>query len=223
MTLTKEIAYSKRVPKLIKATFLAALFIFPLLLLTTNAFAQDAYEDIPEATFAQDSPFYFLRSWQEGVERFIANFQSDEAKTNLELRFAQRRLAEMRRLARLGKGGERMEKIRERWQEHLERAQEKADRMRERREEMRERILEQMDRHRTVLERVLEQVPEQAQGAINRAIENHTTNRERLLKNFSAEQRSQIEERLRERLDQTLDRFQMRRDRFRKILETPTE
>lgn len=207
--------------KVAKTIFLALLPLLVLGFLAGGTFAQadeEPYEDIPEATFAQDSPFYFLRNWQEGIERFVSNFQSDEAKTNLELRFAKRRIAEMRRLARLGQD-DLLAKAEERWQSHLARAQERAEKLTERRDEIREKILEQMDQHRTVLEKVLEQVPEQAQDAINQAIENYTTNREELLNRFPSPDRSEVETHLKQRLENTIDRFQLRRDRFQEILE----
>ena len=198
-------------------------FIFmaiSLLFLTRAAIAQEAYEDIPEATFAQDSPFYFLRGWQEGVESFIANFQSEEARTELELRFAQRRIAEMERLARLGKN-DLLAKAEERWQSHLAKAQELSEKLTEKQDEVRERILEQMDRHRTVLEKVLAQVPEQAQDAINRAIENYTIRREEMLTKFES-RRTEIEARLKQRLEKTIERSQLDRDRFLEILKNHT-
>ncbi len=205
-----------RVMKLVRAFFVSALLGISLLFLSQVVLAQDTYEDIPEATLAQDSPFYFLRGWQEAIERLFA--RSEEARTKLELRFAERRIAEMRRLARLGQD-DLLAKAEERWQSHLARAQERAEKLTERRDEIREKILEQMDQHRTVLEKVLEQVPEQAQDAINRAIENYTTNREELLNRFPSPNRSEIETRLKQRLENTIDRFQLRRDRFQEILE----
>ena len=107
--------YLKAVFKVAK---IAALTLLPLLVfifLAGNIFAHegevDPYEDIEEAAFAPDSPFYFLKGWQEAIEGVIANFQGDEARANLELRFAERRVAEMKRLARLGEDGELMENI----------------------------------------------------------------------------------------------------------------
>ncbi|MEX0587249.1 MAG: DUF5667 domain-containing protein [Patescibacteria group bacterium] len=183
----------------------------------------EPYEDIEESALAPDSPFYFLRSWQEAIEGFIANFQGDEARADLELRFAERRVAEMKRLARLGEDGEIMERLRQRWEQHLAQAQERAGKVSERREEIKERILEQMDRHRITLEGVLEQVPDEAKDAINRAIENYETRRTELLESFSEDRVEALKDRLKERLDSTIDRFQLRRERFRRLLENGLE
>jgi len=205
---------------------IAALILLPLLVFTFlagNIFAHegevDPYEDVEEATFAPDSPFYFLRTWQEAVEGFIANFQGDEARADLELRFAERRIAEMRRLARLGEDGDLMERLRQRWEQHLERAQERAERATERREEIQTTILEQMDRHRLLLDGILEQVPDEAKDAINRAIENYETNRQKLLERLSSDRLEEVERELKERLEKTIERFQLRRERFRNLLE----
>ncbi|OGC38149.1 hypothetical protein A2V54_03100 [candidate division WWE3 bacterium RBG_19FT_COMBO_53_11] len=219
--------YLKAVFKVAK---IAALTLLPLLVfifLAGNIFAHegevDPYEDIEEAAFAPDSPFYFLRGWQEAIEGFIANFQGDEARANLELRFAERRVAEMKRLARLGEDGDVMERLRQRWEQHLVQAQERAEKMSERREEIQELILEQMDRHRTVMEKVLEQVPAEAQDAINRAIENYETNRQKLLERFSSDRLEEVKSKLKKRFESTIERFQLRRERFRDLLENGTD
>lgn len=202
-----------------------SLLVLPLLFLTggISANGDTAYEDIEEATLAPDSPFYFLRNWQEGIERFITNFRGDEATADLELRHAERRVAEMRRLTRLGENGERLEQLRERWAEHLERAGERAERATENREAIRERILEQMDRHRTVFERVRDRASDEAREALDRAIENYETRRSNLLERFSEEELDGVREHLRERLDETIEHEELQRDRFRDLLESRTE
>lgn len=221
-------------PKLTKIILLLPLLIF--VFLAGNIFAQegetDPYTDIEEAALAPDSPFYFLRTWQEAIEGLFA--RTEEARTNLELRFSERRVAEMKRLERkcqregitedqqqrcLG----HLEKAGERWEKHLERAQEHAEKITERREEHREKILEQMDRHRSVMERVREQVPEQAKDSIDRVIEKYRTNRERLLEKFPTERRRTIEDHLKDRLNQTIDQHLLKRDRFPEILENRTD
>ena len=218
------LVYLKGVMKTVKIFILALLPILVFAFLAGNIFAQEEpYEDIEEAALAPDSPFYFLKDWQEAIEGVIANFQGDEARANLELRFAERRVAEMKRLARLGEDGELMENLREQWQEHLTRAQERAEKVSERREEIQTTILEQMDRHRTVMERVLEQVPDEAQDAINRAIDNYETNRQKLLESFPTERLEEVKSKLKDRLESTIERFQLRRERFRNLLENGTD
>lgn len=213
--------------KTARIIFLALLpmLVFGFLAVEAGAHEGEAepYEDIEAATLAPDSPFYFLRGWQEGIERFVANFRGDEAVADLEIRLAERRISEMRRLANLGINGDRMERLRERWEQHLERAEERAERATENREAIRERILEQMDRHRAVFERVREQAPEEARDALDRAIENYETRRGDLLDRFSEDQIEEIREELRERLESTVDRFELRRERFRNSLENGHE
>lgn len=175
---------------------------------------------------------YFLRRGQEALERLFA--RTEEARTNLELRFAERRVSEMKRLwnrcQREGLTEDKqqrclghLEKAEERREKHLVRAQEHAEKITERQEEHRERILEQMDRHRTVLERIREQVPEQARDAIDRDFENYKTNRKRLLNKFPTERRRRIEDHLKDRLEQTIDQHLLKRDRFQEILENRTD
>jgi len=105
----------------------------------------------------------------------------------------------------------------------LTRAQERAEKVSERREEIQTTILEQMDRHRTVMERVLEQVPDEAQDAINRAIDNYETNRQKLLESFPTERLEEVKSKLKDRLESTIERFQLRRERFRNLLENGTD
>lgn len=176
----------------------------------------EAYEDIPETAFAPDSPFYFLRDWQEGVERFFA--RSDEARANLELKHAQRRVAEIKRLTRLGET-DLLEQARERWQEHMQRAEERAEQVQERQEEIRQKVLEATDKHRLVLEKVLESAPEQAQEGLQRAIDNSTILRQRLLEKFPTGTRGVLEGRLKQRLENSIDQFQLPRDRFLELLQ----
>jgi len=216
--------YLKGVLKTVKIFVLALLPLLVFAFSAGNVFAQDEpYEDIEEAALAPDSPFYFLRGWQEAIEGFIANFQGDEARANLELRFAERRVAEMRRLARLGEDGDVMERLRQRWEQHLERAQEWAEKTTERREEIQTTILEQMDRHRLLMDGILEQVPDEAKDAINRAIENYETNRQRLLERFSSDRLEEVKSKLKKRLESTIERFQLRRERFLDLLDNGTD
>jgi len=200
--------------------FALALFLFGGLVVAQEDSTSAAYEDIGETLLAPDSPFYFLRNWQERIERLFA--RSDEARADLELRHAQRRVGEMRRLARLGRDN-LLERVRERWQAHLERAQERAERVGERREEVRQRVLEATDRHRTVLERVREEAPERAREALDRAIENSRVQRERLLERFSPDQRRELEKRLRERVEDSIDRFELPRERLQDLLKEGSE
>uniref|UniRef100_A0A831YSP3 DUF5667 domain-containing protein n=1 Tax=candidate division WWE3 bacterium TaxID=2053526 RepID=A0A831YSP3_UNCKA len=203
---------------------LLVLSLITFAFLGSGAFAQgEPYEDVEEATLAPDNPFYFLRSWQEGFEKLIANFQGPEAQADLELKFAQRRAAEIKRLARLGEDGERIDQLRKRWEQHLDRAQERAEKIRERKEEMRTKILEKMDRHRAVFEKIREQVSEKAKDAIDGAIQNYENRRSDLLKKFPEDQIEEIEEKLRKKLDSTVERFELRRERFQKILENRSD
>ncbi|GMR19090.1 MAG: hypothetical protein BMS9Abin34_216 [Patescibacteria group bacterium] len=186
---------------------------------TTNT-NTEVYEDISEPFLKPDSPFYFLRHWQEGAEKFLV--RSEEAKANLEVKFAQRRVGEMRYLARTGRK-ELLEKTRARWEEHLQRAQERAERVKERRDEVRERILEATDRHRMVLEKASERAPEEAKEGLRRAIENSGKVREKILERLPSELREKTKDRLKQRLEKSIDRFQLRRDRFKGILEKRRE
>ncbi|OGC54562.1 hypothetical protein A2797_01570 [candidate division WWE3 bacterium RIFCSPHIGHO2_01_FULL_48_15] len=208
--------------KVVFAVFAASITFFAFQT-TTQAKSDEAYDDIEEAALAPDSPFYFLRNWQETVETFITNFQDEEAKANLEMEFAQRRLSEMKRLARLGADGEIIERLQTRWQEHINRMRELAEKITTRREEAKTRFLEQIDRHRAVMEKVREQVPDEAKDSIDRAIKNYETARQKLLENFSGSKLDEIKSRLKERLDGTVERFRLNRERFKNLLENRSE
>ena len=209
-------------PKLFTTLLTLTIVLFAALALNLNPLiAQETdADDIPAATLAPDSPFYFIQNWREAIESFITSFRSREDQANLELEFARRRVAEMRRLANLEGQEERFDALQERWQVHIDRMQELAEQISENREDVKERFLEQMDRHRAVMERVRAQVPEEAQDAIDRAIENYETNRARLLDNFEDTRREDLEERLKERLENMVERFELRRERFRQLEES---
>lgn len=174
-----------------------------------------AIEDIQEPLLSPDSPFYFLRRGQEAIERFLA--RSEEARTNLELKHAQRRIGEMKHLARVNRT-ELLEKVRVRWQAHLEKAQERVERMVEKREEVREHVLEMTSKHLAVLEKVYEKAPEEAKEGLQRAIDNAERYQEVILERFSPEKTETLREELETKFEQFREKHDLLEERFKDLV-----
>lgn len=186
----------------------------------TTTETSEAFEDIQEPLLSPDSRFYFLRRGQEAIERFFA--RSEEAKANLELKHAQRRVGEMKHLARVNRK-DLLEKARERWQAHLERAQERAEQMVEKREEVRERVLETTSKHLAVLEKVYEKAPEQAKEGLQRAIDNAKRYQGVILERFSPERMETLKERIKTRLEHFREKHNLLEERFKDLVPDQAE
>ncbi len=178
----------------------------------------EEFEDIQEPLLSPDSPFYFLRQWQEGVERFLT--RSEEAHANLELKHAQRRVGEMKHLARVNKK-ELLERTQERWQNHIQKAQERAERVSEQREVVRERVLEATSKHLAVLEKVYEQAPEEAKEGLQRAIDNAKQHQQTILERFSQDEIETLRENLKTKFDRFSEKYNLSGERFKDILPKP--
>lgn len=143
-----------------------------------------------------DNPFYFLKGIKEKIELFLA--QSPEAKAEKYAELATRRVAETKQLINKGKP-EFVERLMEKHKEHLGKAEEKIEEAKEKGRDV-ERILaivaEAASIHQAVLIEVYEKVPEQAQEAIEHAIEVSNKGQEKALEAISKEKREKLKERL---------------------------
>lgn len=161
-----------------------------LLLAPLAAFAQENLLSDPGIT--PDSPFYFLDLVGEKIGEFFAF--SAEAKVKHALATAEERLAEAEAMADKGKD-DLAATARERYQERLNAALAQAAQAKEQGKDMEEvmaTVAEATFRHMAVLTERLEQVPEQAQEAIARAIEASSRGNEESLNALSGEKKQQI-------------------------------
>lgn len=142
-----------------------------------------------EETFlpSPSSPFYFLQTWREQFEELTA--RTPEAKAEVALKHARRRLMEMEQLAT--EDPEKAEELLARWQERYEEkiqaAEERAAAAGEKKEQVEQRIIEKRQEHLQRLEQVQEKAPEQAKSALQRAIDKQTESLEQWMKRFPKE------------------------------------
>lgn len=164
---------------------LAVLLFVPL-----AVFAQESLLSSPGMT--PDSPFYILDLIGEKIGEFFAF--SAEGKARHALASAEERLAEAEAMADKGKD-DLAATARERYQERLNAALAKAAQAKEQGKDVEEvmaLVAEATFRHIAVLTERLEQVPEQAQGAIAEAIEVSSRGNEESLNALSGEKKQEV-------------------------------
>lgn len=169
--------------------------------------------DLPEPGMLPDSPFYFLKSFFEGVGTFFTF--GDIAKAERFLNLSERRLAEAKALAEKGKP-EIAERITGQYQEQLNRALAKAEEARARgldTDEVLAKVSEATLRHQAVLADVYERVPEQAKPAIERAMENSMRGYEEALRAVSGEKREEIRQKIEQGRQEIEEKFEGLRER----------
>lgn len=141
--------------------------VFAALLLAGVVSAQTT--DLPDPGALPGSPFYFVKSIFEGLGTFLTFGNSAKAERYLAL--AERRLAEAEALAE--QGDERAQAAVDRYEDRLAAAQERAERAAN--SDLENRVTDAVTKHLAVLDRVLEQVPDEAKDAIRAAKERSMT------------------------------------------------
>jgi len=187
------------------------LIVFPLLallLIGGTVFAQT--EDLPDPGALPDSPFYFLKSWTEGIGTFFTF--GDLAKAERFANLAEIRLAEAKGLVEKGRL-EIAERAVLRYQEQLGAALAKASEAKAKgldTDEVLAKVSEVTLKHQAVLADVYEQVPEQAKGAIQRAIEAGMRGHEEALEAVSGQKREEVMEQVeqkRQEVEQKMEKL----------------
>lgn len=159
-------------------------------LLVLVGFAGSAWaqtDELPEPGITPDSPFYFFERFFEGVGTFFTF--GDVAKAERYAALAAERVAEAKAVVDKGKP-EIAERALTRYQDQLEKALAKADQAQAKGKsvsEVTETVAQATAKHQTVLEEVLERVPEQAKAAISRAREVSVTGQAKALENLANE------------------------------------
>ena len=202
---------------------LKKLLFVPLLAIFLFAgVAQAQTNDLPEPGMLPDSPFYFLKSWSEGIGTFFTF--GDEAKAERFLNLSEKRLAEANALAVKGKP-EIAEKAIGRYQEQLSRALSKAEEAKAKgldTDEVLAKVSEATLKHQAVLADVYERVPEQAKSAIERAMQAGMRGHEEALKAVSGEKREEVMQNVEEKRQEVEQRLEGLRDKGIPIPTIPT-
>ena len=176
----------KIIKKLLLGIFLS-MFLF-------TGMVQAQTNDLPEPGLLPDSPFYFVKSWSEGIGTFFTF--GDVAKAERFLNLSEKRLAEADALVAKGKP-EVAEGAVGRYQEHLGRALTKAEEAKTKgldTDEVLAKVAETTLKHQAVLADVYEKVPTQAKSAIERAMQASMRGHEEALRAVSGQKREEVME-----------------------------
>jgi len=160
---------------------LLILILAVFLFFTANVFAQEeeatnstnilqAEEELIGPGLLPNHPLYFLKSLSEGIGNFFTFGQVNQAQRAMML--AEKRLAEANTLIAQGKN-ELAQRTMERYQERFTNAftfAQKAKEAGQNTDEIMAKIAENTLRHQAVLFRVYEQVPEEAQEAVENGV-----------------------------------------------------
>ncbi len=165
---------------------------------TENALADNQIqEELVSPGLLPGHPLYFLKSVSEGLGNLFAFGENNQAKRAMVL--AEKRLSEAQALMAQGEI-ELAEQAINRYQEQFSHAFSFAQRAKEKgknTDEVMAKIAENTLRHQAVLSRVYEQVPEEAKGAIEKAMENGLRGHEQALQNISQETTEEVDQILR--------------------------
>jgi hypothetical protein len=199
------------------------LLLVPLLSIFLFAGAVQAQtNDLPEPGLLPDSPFYFVKSWSEGVGTFFTF--GDVAKAKRFLNLSEKRLAEAVALVAKGKP-EVAEGVMGKYQEHLNRALTKAEEAKTKgldTDEVLAKVAEATLKHQAVLANVYEKVPAQAKSAIERAMQAGMRGYEEALKAVSGQKREEVMEQFEQKRQEVEQKLEGLRDKRIPVPAIPT-
>ena len=151
-------------------------FILVPIFQTQSAFAKADSEvevlDTYNPSLLPDSPFYFLKTWFEGIQKFIT--LNPTSKAELQLKLANKRLIEAQKLAEKGKT-ELAQKLLDKFRERIEKATKKTEKAKDKGKNVDELVAKLQAnslRQQEVLLKVYEKVPTEARDSILNAMEN---------------------------------------------------
>jgi len=164
----------------VKKIILVVLFSF--LLLTPFKLSAQQEDPLAKIDYAPrllpTSPFYFLKQIKERLELTFA--RTPEAKVAKRLEFANRRVAELKRVA--VKKPQLGEKLARRYEEELKEVEEEARQLKEtERQGLLKHISQVVLKHQNILSQVLEKVPQEAKEGIKKALESSLQGYQRVL------------------------------------------
>jgi hypothetical protein len=188
--------YQKGIASVMVLALLALLGTGGVVVASDNAVPGDALYTVDQAT--------------ERVRLALA--ASPEAKARLEANLAQERLEEAVTLTQ--RNQERnIERALERYQEHIKNAQQNTQQAKENGKDVDEivdKLTENYLRHQEVLADVYEKVPDNAKGAIEKAIENSMKGYDQAVESVSKEKQNEYTEMYQERVEDVKTRMQQR-------------
>jgi len=212
--------------KLKTKTLFCTLIIFSLLGISLNILAEDIISappneiseeeigelaepedlDVEEPTILPNSPFYFIKEWGRAIQSFFAFGRIK--KTELEQKFANERLIELKQLISQDVGSNIIEKATEKYERSIEKVRKKAEEIEQKAEENEKvkSFLEKFTRHQLlhqeILERLSEQVPEEVFEKIENARQKHLENFEGVMNKLETkeQERNQIKEKAKEQV-----------------------
>jgi len=151
--------------KLLRITLVSSLIITSLFFGGT-AYAQD--EELPDPGLTPDSPFYFLDTWGKNIGMFFTF--GNEAKVRKALQYAEERLAETRTMAAKNRVRE-MERAANDYDGFMAMVNERLEAAVQQglSDNISERVALATAKHLNILDRVKDQVPEQAREALTHA------------------------------------------------------
>jgi len=166
--------------KFYKLFFISLLVCFAIinvsLVNASDVTAQDL--GVSEPTILPNSPFYFLKEWGRGIQSFFTFGQLK--KTELEQKFANERLIELKKLVEEGKiSQDILEKATEKYQKTMEKVKERADKIKDdatNNEDVNkflEKFTNQQVLHEKILQKLEEKVPVDVLQKIKDARETH--------------------------------------------------
>ncbi|MFH1864026.1 MAG: DUF5667 domain-containing protein [bacterium] len=203
------------IKKLLLGIFLS-MFLF-------TGMVQAQISELPEPGVLPDSPFYFVKSWTEGIGTLFTF--GDVAKAERFINLSEKRLAEAEALVEKGKP-EIAERAIGRYQEHLDRALTKAEEAKTKgldTDEVLAKVAEATLKHQAVLADVYEKVPEQAKSAIERAMQAGMRGYEEALKAVSGQKREGVMEQVEQKRQEIEQRIEGLRDKGIPIPTIPTK
>jgi hypothetical protein len=133
-----------------------------------TALGEENEEGEEEEVADPTKPLYFFTTVLEEIEIFFTF--DDDKRIEKRLEFAEKRVAEMALMAEQGNEAE-LDKIQARYERQIEQALKIANKHSEMAQEKVERIEQSREKHLLTLEKVSQQVPEQAKPSIDKVIE----------------------------------------------------
>lgn len=133
--------------------------------------------ELKEPWLLPDNPFYFLKDWGRAI-RSVFTFNKVK-KTELESRYANERLIEIRKMVEKNEDPEDIKKATEKYKKTLDKTKERAEKIKEKAkqnpkvESFLKKYTHQQILHQKLLEKLETQVPEQAFEKIKEARETH--------------------------------------------------
>lgn len=133
--------------------------------------------EIKEPKILPGSRLYFLKEWGRGIQSFFAFGRLK--KTELEQKFANERLMELKALVKQGENQEILKKATEKYERALEKIQARVEKIREKAAENKEvdkfldKFIKHQLLHQKILQKLEEQVPQEVFQRIKEATEKH--------------------------------------------------